>query len=155
MDTIAVFRWKDKLPTDEEVGADPATRYSGDFGEQWAYQSCLPVASAVLQAVRNLGHKTDVETPYNGEGGWHFTVEIDQKRYWIMVLWSPKGDRSDYFAVQPSLQRGCLASLLLPRPPESSLRPVCGVLQEALAGHTQMADLEWVSETESAWRTKG
>jgi hypothetical protein len=146
VNTVAVFRWKDKLPSDEEVGADPATRYSKDFGEQWAYQSCLPVANAVLQAVRNLGHKTDVEAPYNGEGGWHFTIEIDQKRYSIMVLWIPKGDRRDYFAVQPSLLRGCLASLFLARPPESSLRPVCDVLQDALGRHPQMADLEWGSE---------
>ena len=122
VNTIAVFRWTDKLPSNEEVGADPATRYSGDFGEQWAYQACLPVATAVLQAVRKLGHKTDVETPYNGEGGWHFTVDLDEKCYAVMVLWIPKGEQNDYFAVQPSLRRGCLASLFLPRPPVS-VRP--------------------------------
>ena len=146
MNTIAVFRWTDKLPSDGEVGADPVTRYSGDSGEQWVYQACLPVATAVLQAVRKLGHKTDVETPYNGEGGWHFTVDLDEKCYAVMVLWIPKGERNDYFAVQPSLLRGCLASIFLPRPPEDSLAPVCTVLQDALVGHRHVANLEWVRE---------
>src|SRR5262249_31314512 len=143
---VAVVRWMGKLPSDEEVGADPATRSSGDFGEQWAYQSCLPVATTALEAVRNLGHKTNVETPYNGEGGWHFTVDLDDKCYSIMVLWIPKGDKNEYFAVQPSLRRGCLASLFLPRPPESSLQRVCDVLQDALARITLVAELEWVRE---------
>jgi hypothetical protein len=146
VNTIAVFKWISKLPADEEVGADPATYYSGDFGEQWAYQSCLPVATAVLRAVRNLGYKTNVEAPYYGEGGWHFTLNLDQKCYSIMVLWIPNGDSNDYFAAQPSLVRGCLASLFFSRPRQSSLQPVCAVLQDALATHSQITDLEWVRE---------
>ena len=146
MNTIAVFRWTDELPSDEEVGADASTRYSGDFGEQWAYQSCLPVATAVLRAVQKLGHKTDVETPYRGEGGWHFAVDLDKNRYSVMVSWIPKGEQNDYFAVQPSLRRGFLASLFLPRPPEDSLTPVCTLLKEALARHPLVANLEWVCE---------
>lgn len=146
MNTIAVFRWTEPLPSDEQVGADPATRYSKDFGEQWAYQACQPVAIAVLRAVRNLGHKTGGDSPNFGEHDWHFSVELEDQRYSIAVQWIPKGDRSDYFAVQPTLLRGCLASLVLPRPPDSSLRPICDVLQEALMRHPQIADLEWVSE---------
>jgi hypothetical protein len=146
MNTVAILKWKDKLPSDQEVGANPATRYSRDFGEQWAYQACQPVATAVLQAVRNLGHKAGVEPPYFGDHAWHFSVELEDQGYSIMVMWIPKGDRNDYFAVRPSLLRGCLASLLLPRPPESSLRPVCAVLQDALVGHPQVAELEWVRE---------
>jgi hypothetical protein len=146
LNTIVVFRWTDKLPSDEEVGADSTTRYSADFGEQWAYQACLPVATSVLQAVRRLGHKTDVETPYFGEYDWNFSVELDDKWYSIIVFWIPKGNRNDYFAAQPSLPRGCFASVFLPRVPESSLRPACTVLQEALAAHPLVADLEWVHE---------
>ncbi len=146
MNTVAVFTWKDKLPSDEEVGADLATPYSADFGEQWAYQACLPVATSVLQAIRNRGHKTDVDTPYFGDNGWHFSVELDHKSYSIMVLWVAKGDRNGCFAVQPALQRGYVANLFLPRPQETALRPVCAVLQEALAAHPKIVDLEWVRE---------
>ena len=146
VNTVAVFRWKGRLPSDEEVGADPATRYSGDFGEQWVYQACQPVAVAVLEAIRTLGHATDVDTPYFGEHGWHFTVTLGQETYWIMVLWILRGNKNDYFAVQPSLRRGCIASLFLPRPKESALLPVCEVLQDALATDRQIADLEWEDE---------
>jgi hypothetical protein len=143
---VAIFRWKDKLPSDEEVEADPANRYSVDFGEQWAYQACQPVAAAVLQAIRNRGHKTDGESPYFGESGWHFSVDVEQKRYSVMVLWIPMEDRNDYFAAQPRLLRGCLASFFLPQPPDSCLRLVCCVLQEALADMALVADVEWVRE---------
>lgn len=146
MNTVAVFTWKGKLPSEEEVGADPATRYSADYGEQWAYQACQPVAIAILEAVRSLGPETDVDTPYFGENGWHFTLALGQQSYALMVLWAGRGDRDDSFAVQPSVRRGCLANLFLPRPAESALGPVCAVLQQALAAHPQIADVEWVNE---------
>jgi hypothetical protein len=146
MNTVAVFRWTDKLPSDEEVEADPATQFSADFGEQWAYLACLPVATAVLHVVRDLGHKTDVETPYFGEHDWNFGVEIENKWYSIIVTWIPRGDRNDYFAAMPSLRRGCFASVFFPRVPESCLRPACALLQEALAAHPLVADLEWVGQ---------
>jgi hypothetical protein len=37
VNTVAIFTWKGKLPSDEEVGANPTSRYSADSGEQWAY----------------------------------------------------------------------------------------------------------------------
>jgi hypothetical protein len=143
---IAVFAWKGHLPSDDEVGGDPATRYSRDFGEQWAYQACQPVAIAVMEAVRQLGHQTDAGAPYYGDNGWHFGGRVADKDYSIMVLWVPRGSRNDFFAVQPCLRRGCMAGLLLPRAPESALLPVREALQGALGAHPLVAELEWVSE---------
>jgi hypothetical protein len=144
--SVAVFTWKGPLPSDDEVGADPATRYSGDYGEQWAYQACQPVGVAILEAVRRLGYKTDVERPYFGEHGWHFAVQVGPQSYSVMVQWVARGSRHDEFAVQASVVRGCLAGLLLPRPAETALRPVCAILQQALRSEPQVADIEWVND---------
>ncbi|HZZ82738.1 MAG TPA: hypothetical protein VFE62_29840 [Gemmataceae bacterium] len=144
MNTVAIFRWTGTLPTDEEV-AEPAIRYSRDFGEQWAYQAGLPVASSLLESVRHLGHETD-DRPYYGDGAWHFTIDLEEGSFSVTVLWIPKGENNDYFAVQPSLRRGCLASLFVPPPPEAALRPICSVLQTALADLSPIEELEWVRE---------
>jgi len=45
------FSWNEPLPSDEQLGVDPATHYSNDYGEQWNYQATLPVAVAVREAV--------------------------------------------------------------------------------------------------------
>ena len=121
VNTVAVFRWKGRLPSDEEVGADPATRYSGDFGEQWVYQACQPVAVAVLEAIRTLGHATDVDTPYFGEHGWHFTVTLGQENYWIMVLWILRGNKNDDKDAQQT--------------PAPHRRPETGGMPGRIAGH--------------------
>lgn len=154
VNTVAVFTWRGQLPSDEEVGADPATRYSRDFGEQWAYQACRPVAIALLEAVRNLGHRTD-DVPYFGEHGWHFNVELERKNYSMMVLWVARGSRNDCFAVQPSLRQGCIPTLFLPQPRETALGPACAALQAALTAHRQIADVEWVEKIYLRGRAAG
>jgi hypothetical protein len=147
LNSVAVIKWKGGLPSDDKVGADPATRYSADFGEQWAYQACQPVAFAVLEAIRALGHKTDVVTPYFGENCWHFALQFPQQSFSVTVQWVSGDKEKDLFAIQFSVRRGCIASLFLPHPEENLLRPVCEILREALAGHPRVAAIEWVEKT--------
>ena len=144
--TIAVFKWKGRLPADEEIGADPATRFSEDYGEQWAYQACEPVAIAVLGSIRDLGHNADVDTPYFGEHAWHFNMELDDQCCSIMVQWIPGDDSVDSFAVEPSLRQGCIASMVRPQPPRLHTGPVRAALQRALEACPQIDNLKWVRE---------
>jgi hypothetical protein len=146
VDKVAIFTWKGHPPSDEEVGADSATRYSRDFGEQWEYQECQPVAVAVMEAIRTLGYETDVEAPYFAEHGWHFAVRLGQDNYSIRVQWVARGNKNDAFAVQPSMSKGCLSGFLLSAAPESALRPVREVVHVALSAHPLVAELEWVNE---------
>jgi hypothetical protein len=71
---------------------------------------------------------------------------LGETSYSVTVQWVPRRTGNDTFAVQPSLVRGCFTSLFLSRPRESAPHPVRGVLQDALAAHRQVADLEWVNE---------
>jgi hypothetical protein len=146
VNSVAVFTWNGHLPNDDEVGADSESFYSNDFGEQWAYQACQPVALALLRAFRKRGLATDTDSPYYGEQGWHFVVRLESQSFSIMTLWIPRGDRNDAFAVQSTLCRSWLASLVLPRPDDTVLRPVYTVLNDLLKAHPQIADLEWVDK---------
>lgn len=148
MNSVAIFSWKGPLPSDAGVGADPATRYSGDFGEQWLYQATKPVALAVFEAVRSREHRTTTDRPFFAEHFWTFDFRLDRHLYAINVFWIPQGNRHDVFAMEPSVARGCLVSLFGRRPPESALRPVCDVLDEALRAHPLVAELRWVQEVD-------
>jgi hypothetical protein len=145
VNNVAVFTWKGHLPSDEEVGADPRTRYSADFGEQWEYQVCQPVAVAVMTAIRDLGHATEFDDPIFGEHAWNFAICLDGRKYDVCVQWVGYGDRDDSsFAVEPALRRGCLATLFGPRPKPSGALPARTVLHAALSAHPLVADLVWV-----------
>ena len=146
MKRIAVFTWKGPLPSDEEVGADPATCYSADFGEQWAYQACLPVAVAVMEAFRSLGYAIDNDMPYFDEHGWLFKFDAEPKTYSMMVSWIPRGNRNDGFAAQLSIRRGCIAAIFGRRQNESDLRPGVTALGKALDHNALIADVEWVDK---------
>jgi hypothetical protein len=142
----AVFAWTGPLPADEDVGADSATRYSGDFGEQWAYEACTVVGTAVLESIRELRRATNVGAPYFGDQSMHFSVELDGQEYSLIVMWIPHGNRDNFFAVQPWIRRGCLASLFLARPRDSELIPVRELLRAALDSHPCVGELEWVGD---------
>ena len=138
------FRWNGSLPTDDQVGADPATYYSGDYGEQWAYQACQPVAAMVLEAIRVLRFETG--EPDFVVSGWRFVVWIDGQPFWVMVQWV--GPERETFNLDASIQRGCIASLFLKRPDEAALSPIRKLLWQALSKHPQIHDLSWVDPTD-------
>lgn len=144
---LATFRWLGRLPTDEEVGADPATRYSEDFGYQWQYQATLPVVTAVWEAFQKLGHKTDSQPPYFSNHGWYFGLELDGKRFSILVQWIPKRQRTenDYFAAQPFSHSG-LSFFISDWQPAAKLRKASVVLEQTLIGCPLVADFAWVDE---------
>lgn len=151
MKTIAVFNWKRHLPNDDEVQADPQTCYSNDFGEQWAYQACQPIAVSLLEAFHKRGFATNTDTPYFGEHAWNFTVRLGPQDYSILIMWVPRGLGYDGFAVQPTMRRGCLPSLLFSHPDESVLQPICALLRDVLESHSQVANLEWVDDVDELW----
>ncbi len=142
----AVFAWTGPLPADEDVGSDLATRYSDDFGEQWAGQACTVVGSAILESIRELRLATNVGAPYFGEHSLHFNVELEGREYLLNVMWIPRGNRDNFFAVQPRIPRGCLASLFLARPRDSELIPVRALLRATLDSHPYVSELAWVSD---------
>lgn len=117
------FTWNDHLPNDEEVGADPATRYSAEFGEQWNYQATHPVAKAVRDSIARLAGVTDLSEIYIGEHAWCFDATVGAHKYRVFVFWASDADGQHAFCVQPLLRRGCLASLFLAPQPDSLLDP--------------------------------
>jgi hypothetical protein len=141
---LATFRWLGNLPADEEVGADPATRYSGDFGEQWHYQATLPVANSIREAFRQLGYPTNSQPPYFAENGWYFGVEVNQTWYDVVVEWiaKPGSQRNDYFAAQ-AFQRSGLISQLFRQRSRFQLRVI---LEQLLTSHPLVCDFEFIDE---------
>lgn len=146
MKTVVIFKWKGKLPTDEEVGADENTVLSDDFGEQFAYRACKPVAESLLKSVRESGYTTHGDTLWEGELGWSFSIIHEGKSYEIFTMWAGIEDQ-DYFVIQPSLEGGCLF-FWLPRPSETALEPVFRILAEALSVNPLVTGIQWLTEKE-------
>jgi len=146
---IATFTWMGRLPADEEIGVDPTTRYSADFGEQWAYQAGQPVATAVLQAIRNLGAVVNTKSLQFDEHAWNFTFVLDRRSYLVFVQWIGREGRNNSFAMQAFFHEGCIASLFRSHKRDHELGAACELIRKALKSHPLVTDLEWVSEIPS------
>jgi len=138
MRTVAVFKWNGESPCNEE-----------DDAERLTMELARPAAEALLATLRERGYQTNVDIPYDGEGGWHFTVDVDSQTFSIFVMWTGIGEREeDYFAIQPSLSRGCLGTLFTPTPPDYKLEPVCRALDQALTAMPLITHLQWLTDRE-------
>src|SRR5437870_2461843 len=95
------------LPTEEEL-ANPAARYSKDYGEQWAYQACKPVAISIFEAVQNARIVMRDAAPIFDETNWSFTIQFGEQEYRINVSWVSisKCKREDSFALTVMEIRG-------------------------------------------------
>ena len=138
MRSVAVFKWKGELPNDDE--SDP---------EQLTTDFARPAAETLFAELRKQGYLSNVKTPYSGEGGWHFTINVDVQSYSVFTMWTGIGKQDeDYFAIQSYLRRGCLGALLAPRQPDENLEPLCLVLDTALRAIPLVTDLQWLTDQE-------
>lgn len=137
MRSVVVFQWNEVLSHENVTGDE----------ERFTTELSRPVAEALLSSLKNRGYAINVETPYAGERGWHFTLRNGDQKYSIFTMWTGIGEpNEDYFAIQPSLVRGWLASLFLARPGEDKLAPVCEILDEALKKPPSVSSLQWLSD---------
>ena len=81
---VAIFKWDGPLPG-FDVESDP---------ERLTALTARAPAEAIVAALRAGGFQTDVDAPYDGEGGWHFTVRIDGVTFGIFTLWTGIGGRT-------------------------------------------------------------
>ena len=138
MRSVVVFQWKGELPNDRE-----------DDPERLTTELSRPAAEALLAELKGRGYATNVDTPYCGEGGWHFNVDIDDQTYSVFTMWTGIGKPDEnYFSVQPLLNRGCLASLFIRRQSDYRLEPVCCVLDESLKAMPLITRLQWLTSHE-------
>src|SRR3954468_22843897 len=102
--SVAVFKWDGELPG-FDVESDP---------ERLTMLTAQAPAEAILGALRARGYRTNVDAPYDGEGGWHFTIEIDGQTFGVFTLWTGIAEQH-YLAVQVDLKRGAFAALFRKR----------------------------------------
>ena len=76
--SVAVFKWDGDLPG-FDAEQDP---------ERLTALTAQAPAVAILTALRDRGYQTDVDTPHAGEGGWHFTVEVEGQTFSVFTLWT-------------------------------------------------------------------
>jgi hypothetical protein len=133
--SVAVFKWNDQL-SDFGVEDDP---------ERLALLMAQAPAKAILAALRKRGYHTDTDTPYDGEAGWHFTVDIDGQTFGVFTSWTGIADQ-DYFAVSGNLKRGIFAALFLKPVQNSRLEPICRALDEAFALLPFAINLQWLTD---------
>jgi hypothetical protein len=137
MRSVAVFRWDEAIPLADDENPERA-----------AALLSYPAAVALLDGLRARGCTTNVSIPYEGEGGWHFTVTLSETTFSIFTMWTGIGNPDEnYLAIQPTIVRGCLA-VFLPRPPESEFEPLCQVLDPVLTAIPQIARLQWINDGE-------
>lgn len=137
MRSVVVFKWAGGLPDD------------GDDPEQLTAELSRPAAEAILTTLRNQGCETNVAIPYAGEGGWHFKAFINGQAYSVFTLWTGIGDTSEnIFAVQSSLQRGCLGAMFVRRLPDDKLEPLCKALDYTLKSLPLITDIRWLTDAE-------
>ena len=112
--SVAVFKWDGKLHGCD-IESDP---------ERLTTLTARAPAEAILAALRSRDYRTNVDPPYDGEGGWHFTVEIGVHTFGVFTLWTGIADQ-DYFAVQLERKRGVFAALFGKRVQDERLEPAC------------------------------
>ena len=137
--SVAVFKWDGELPT-HDVESNP---------ERLTTLTAKAPSEAIHDALRSRGYRTNVDAPYDGEGGWHFTVEIEGHTFGVFTLWTGIADQ-DYFAVQTDLKRGALAALFRKPVQDERLEPICRALDEAFAMLPRVKDLQWLSDEQFA-----
>ena len=133
--SAAVFKWDGKLPI-HDVESDP---------ERLTTVTAQAPAEAIQGALRSRGYRANVDLPYDGEGGWLFTVEIKGQTYGIFILWTEIADQ-DYFSVQTDLKRVAWAALFRKPVQDERLEPICRALDEAFATLPRVKDLQWLSD---------
>jgi hypothetical protein len=140
----AFFSWLGSLPKDSEVGADPNTRYSADFGEQWAYQACQPVVETVRSVVQGQPDFSELSEPYFGEHGWHFDVSVEKQTFSIRVAWIADGNSENRFELVVTPRTGCLG-LFCPRRKwhDSDFLPITELITAVLTVHPLITDFRW------------
>lgn len=139
--TIPVFKWSGELG----INGDQ------DDPEKLTVSLSRNPAESVLSAIRAAGYDTNVEDPYEGEGGWHFTVKIGADTFSLFTHWTGIGSNTDdYFAIQPSLEQGIFRTLFGKRIPEDRLQPIATVLRKVLPHVPGIADLYWLNDQQFA-----
>jgi hypothetical protein len=109
------FHWNGPFPADEEVGAPPARRISGDFGEQWQYQATEPVARAIHHTFRQNGLTTEEHQPHGDTDGWSIPFIINGCRCEMELSWVPEEGREDRFSFRARLRPGLFDRVLRQR----------------------------------------
>jgi hypothetical protein len=130
--SVAVFKWDGELPT-HDVESDP---------ERLTTLIAKAPAEAIHSALRSRGYRTNVDTPYDGEGGWDFVVETAGRTFGIFTLWTGIADQ-DYFAVQTDLKRGVLAALFRKPVQDERLEPICAIPQSR--GQRRLDQRRWLT----------
>ncbi len=141
MRIVGRFKWNGRLPTDAEVGADLSTRYSADFGEQWAYQACQPVALAVFEGVRAIGVQLESEAPEFDEHHWFFGVILQGQNYCVRVQWDGMDDEGDGFEIEVTPRRSLIRSLF--REPRCNFHAIRRALDGATRLVPDVQNLQW------------
>jgi hypothetical protein len=134
--SAAIFKWSGDIP-DESEERDP---------ERLTTLTARAPARAILDAVRSQQFQTNVEVPYDGEGGCHFTVTIAEQAFGVFILWTAIGHpESHYFSIQVSLHRGIISSLFRQPVRDERLEPICQVLDRALAAVPLVSEPRWLT----------
>src|SRR5437016_4732735 len=123
MRSVAVFRWLGELPSDN-LEKDP---------ERWTTLLSRPAAETLFAVVCKRGYATE---PWlvDGDGGWHFSVNLAGQNYSVFTLWTGIGNPDDnYLACQLGLRKGCVGVLFSWSYQEENLEPMCRVLDDAFA----------------------
>ena len=134
---VAIFKWDGPLPG-FDVESDP---------ERLTALTARAPAEAIVAALRAGGFQTDVDAPYDGEGGWHFTVRIDGVTFGVFTLWTGIGGQ-DSFAVQLDVKRSVFAALFRKPILDGRLEPACRVVDDALASVPRVKELRWLTDAE-------
>jgi hypothetical protein len=102
-----------------------------------------------LNAVRKRGYLTDVQVPYEGEGGWHFAITIDGQIFGIFILWTAFGHpESHYFSIQVSLDRGVFAAMFRRDVRDERLEPVRRALEDVSGSVPLLSEFRWLTSAQ-------
>src|SRR6185436_7413573 len=96
-------------------------------GEEMTYRAAQPAAMAIHAALQRAGYVAADEALIEGELGWHILASNAGLTYLLFVHWTGI-ESADFLAVQPSFQRGWLASLFRRPPPAGTMLPAKEIL---------------------------
>jgi len=107
------------------------------------------LAKFFLQELEKRGIQCTQREPVVGEGGWTIYPRVGEDGFKLFFHWVPLGQPpEDFWAIQPSKQKGCLVSLFGGKTKPEELEPVCSPVRAILESEKKIERIKWLSSDE-------
>jgi len=107
------------------------------------------LAVFLMHEMSTRGFAPTFATPIQGEGGWHWDGDLDNKSFNLFVHWAWIGNPPrDCWVIQPDLRKGVLRTMFGKPARPDELAPICELLHSVLDHNAVFSSVQWLTDEE-------